>query len=191
MASLRCASIPTTTALLLATLSLCMAEEPPGSQLGRVKIATHHLGKTVVTSTGQLLRGTSVLVYAYGRSTGKTAFIYDDAYWQTLQDNGVNAVRLACFDAWQRAHGAEGTSVPYPHADLNNAADVEAMLKDYDQVVNAAGRHGLYVLLNYHNTGGYRDPDYEALADQSAKFPYLDTTKHISHFWQLVAPRVP
>jgi hypothetical protein len=96
---------------------------------------------------------------------------------------------LACFDPWQRSHGAPGTSKPYPFTDFREAGQRNAILKDYDQVVDAAERHGLYVMVNYHDTGGYRDPDYVSRADASSQFKYLDTTEYLTLFWQIIAPR--
>ena len=58
---------------------------------------------------------------------------------------------MVCHDPWQHAHGNDGTSKPYPHADLDDQQQVAALLKNYDQVVDAAGRHGMYVLVNYYN----------------------------------------
>ncbi|QDT11036.1 cellulase family glycosylhydrolase [Planctomycetes bacterium K23_9] len=167
-----------------------LAADPSAeSKLGRVKIASHRFGMTVVAANGDLLRGTSLMIFSYGKSIGKSDHIYDDAYWQLLADSGVNAVRLACFDAWQQAHGAPGSSKPYPFTDFNDPQQTAEILKDYDQVVDAAGRHGMYVMVNYHNTGGYRDPDLASKADSSSQFGYLDTTDSIKRFWQIVAPR--
>jgi len=176
---------------LVLTLVLVPAvfSDEPGSQLGRVKIAEFEFGKTVVSADGKLMRGSSVFAYKWGRVSGKTKHIHDDSFWQMLEDNSVNAIRLVCFDPCQQSHGAAGTTKPYPYADLDNAEDVAAMLADFDQVIDSAGKHNMYVLLNYHNTGGYRDPNFEIPAEESTKFKYLDTTNYITKFWNIVAPR--
>ncbi len=163
-----------------------VAEEPA---LRRVKIVEHEQGKTVVRSDGELLRGASLLVYMQGLTDGLLDHLQDESFWQIMQDNGVNAIRLTCFDPWQQSHGAEGTTSAWPHVDWDNETEVATLLNAYDQVIDAATRHGMYVMVNYHNTGGYRDPDYSSAADSSTKFKYLDTFHTITKFWSLVAPR--
>lgn len=155
------------------------AADPP-----RVRIVQNEFGRSVRAGDGTLLRGGAAWVYQYGRQTGVTDYINDPDYWKAMQDSGLNAVRLIAFDPWQRSHGnpAEYPS-GYEHADLDDPEDVAALLQDIDTVVDMASRRGMYVLLNYHDTGGYRDPD------RKAEGSYSPTMRYITRFWSLVAPR--
>ncbi|MFB2875880.1 glycoside hydrolase family 5 protein [Floridanema aerugineum] len=178
--------------LLTALLSLTMLQGTKLSALSsslvsdrpRVAIVQNKFGKSVRAADGTVLRGGAAWVYQYGRKTGATNYINDAAYWKAIQDKGLNAVRLIAFDPWQRAHG-DPAQYPngYEHADLQKPEDVAALLKDIDTVVDMASRHGLYVLINYHDVGGYRDPD------RKKQGSYGPTIHYITRFWSLVAPR--
>ncbi|MBW3623347.1 MAG: glycoside hydrolase family 5 protein [Armatimonadetes bacterium] len=154
-------------------------KDPP-----RVTVVRNAQGLSVRTGKGGLLRGGAAWVFQYGRKTGATKYIHDPDYWKTMKNNGLNAVRLIAFDPWQRSHGNPAQYPQgYDHADLDNPEEVAGLLKDLDAVVNMASRHGMYVLLNYHDTGGYRDPD------RKEEGSYGPTMEYLKKFWTLVAPR--
>ncbi len=160
------------------------------SELGRLKITRGEFGLTITNRNGQLLRGGSVFVYQYGREIEKTAFMRKDSYWKLMQDNGINAVRVICFDPWQQSHGDKESNKPYPFADLDKAEDVDALLDDLDFIVDIAAKHSIHVVINYHDTGGYLDPDHTSPVDKKfGSFPYLQSHKYLTRFWDLVAPR--
>jgi len=117
----------------------------------------------VLTDTGEALRGGAVWVYRHGFNSGKTAYAADPAYYECLREAQLNAVRVICFDPWQRSHR-------YPHYDFFKPADRERLLEHLDQVVKLAGEAGLYALINYHDVGRY-DLDFAVV------------------FWETVAPR--
>lgn len=173
--------------LFLAMLQATGLTAPPPSPVTdppRVTVVRNKSGKAVRAGDGTLLRGGAAWVYQYGRQTGVTNYINDPAYWKAMRDNGLNAVRLIAFDPWQRSHG-NPAQYPngYEHADLEKPEDIAALFKDIDTVVDMASRHGMYVLLNYHDTGGYRDPD------RKKEGSYAPTMRYITRFWDLVAPR--
>jgi subfamily B ATP-binding cassette protein MsbA len=118
---------------------------------------------TVCTDTGELLRGGAVWVYKYGIETGVTDYAYDPAYYRRLRAAQVNAVRVICFDPWQKSHN-------FPFYDVTTPGDLQRLLRHLDRVVQLAGEAGLYALINYHDVGGV-DHDF---ADA---------------FWRAVAPR--
>ncbi len=118
---------------------------------------------TVVSDCGTLLRGGVAEVFAWGKQTGSTAYATDPAYYRALRRARLNAVRVVCFDPWQRSN-------EYPHWDLSNQEDCANFLRELDTVVRLAAEHGLYALIDYHNVGAYDLP-------------------HLQSFWSLVAPR--
>ena len=118
---------------------------------------------TLHSDAGTPLRGGTAFVYESGRRTGKTAYINDPAYYQAMRDNGLNAVRLIAFDPYQRSRD-------HNYTDLDDPAEVAALLTDFDTVVNLASAAGLYVIINYHDVGGYEKA-------------------YLEKFWDLVAPR--
>ena len=137
---------------------------PLDSDRGRVTVARTPGGcLTVLSDHRTPLRGGAAFVYKSGRKAGKTAYVSDPAYYGRMRESGLNAVRLVAFDPFQRSRGRG-------HTDLDDPDDVKALLADTDAVVNLASAAGLYVLVNYHDVGGYDKP-------------YLDK------FWDLVAPR--
>jgi hypothetical protein len=150
----------------------------------RVTIVQTPVGKVVRAGDGTLLRGGAVWVFQYGRRTGHTDYIDDPTYWDAMKQSGLNAVRLIAFDPWQRSHG-DPTLYPngYEHADLGEPEDVAALLRDMDEVVDAASENGMYVMINYHDTGGYRDPDHKE------EGTYGGTMSYATRFWAMVAPR--
>ena len=130
------------------------------TELGRVRIEAG----TVVASTGERLRGVPVWIYKWGSVNGLTDHARDPAFYAGLPELGVNAVRIVCFDAWQRSRG-------FPHYEFDsNGVDRVRFLEELDAAVDLATRAGLYALVNYHDTGR------------------LDV-EHCSTFWRLVAGR--
>jgi hypothetical protein len=119
---------------------------------------------TVVSDRGERLRGVPVWLYKWGSVNGLSNHVLDPVYYERLGELGVNSIRLVCFDAWQRSRG-------YPHyAYDTSAADREQFVAQLDTAVDLASRAGLYVLVNYHDTGR------------------LDV-EHCRAFWEIVAER--
>ena len=156
---------------------------------GRVTIHQDKFGKSVRDAKGNLLRGPSLGLYKYARQIKLSDYIYDDSYWKLLQENGFNAVRAVFFDPWQRSHGHAGTNKPFPFADLKSVDDVRAMLKEFDHVVDTAAAHDMYVLINYHDTGGYTDPKYDQVADEENEFTRGKKMYYLRLFWKFMAKR--
>jgi hypothetical protein len=140
------------------------ATAPLETDRTRVAIARTSDGYlTLHSDLGSPFRGGIAFVYETGRRTGKTAYINDPAYYEAMRANGLNAVRLIAFDPYQRSRD-------HNHTDLDNPAEVAALLTDFDTVVNLASAAGLYVIINYHDVGGYDEA-------------------YLKKFWDLVAPR--
>ena len=200
---------------LLWLLSVINPETPLGDP-ERVQIVDKIHGKTVSGHQGETLRGATVAVYKFRRDTigqpGYPSVDYatDPAFWDRMKGAGVNAVRVVCFDAWQRSHGDPDANpfLPYPFASLTiedallqGAANVSeaieimrsdraALLADLDTIVELAAQRHMYVMINYHDTTGYRDPDFAAgLPPGQNHFPYMQSTNYLYRFWNRVAPR--
>ncbi len=146
----------------------------------RVRISRTGVARTVRHGNGQLLRGIAIGSYRFRREQGENAHLKDPKYWADLKAVGINAIRLVAFDAWQRSHGDPGTRTPYPYTDLNDSRQVADMLAEFDLIVDQAAAHGMAVMLNYHDVGGYTDPDLPSLLTQTVTFlaPILISTCH-------------
>lgn len=175
--------------LLALTLAHIIGNPALADSNGRVRIQSNEYGKRVVRADGSLLRGTSVMTNKYQRDTGATRYFYSPDYWDNLTGSGINAIRIAVFDPWQRAHGDAGSTTPYPHTDWTNLQDRAEMIYELDYLVDAAEEHGMTALINYHNTGGYRDPDHSKPANEKGEFQYLETMDEVIRFWEFVAAR--
>jgi hypothetical protein len=149
--------------LLLALALLAAAANAGAAERGRVKVVQTARGPRLVTDQGTPLRGGAAWVYQWGRIDKLTTYATDPAYHQRMREHGLNAVRVICFDPWQKSNG-------YVHADLDKPQDVKALLAELDAVVDLAAGAGLYALIDYHDVGTY-------------DLPYL------TRFWELVAPR--
>jgi hypothetical protein len=148
----------------------------------------------------------------------------DPEFWDELKSQGINAVRFVFFDPWQRTHGAYARDAdsnttgnldrPYPflsllpedvvvqggsleEADGIIAANKAALADELLQIASLAAERDMYVLLNYHDSLGYEDPDWNAFdgLDQSKlpqgqfQFPYKEgSTRYLDAFWDFAAP---
>ena len=170
-------------------------KESTNDRIARVQIGDTGTGyKTVLTGEGELLRGSPVMVFKYRRgqvleqgSQEDFDYVYSKKYWDDLAALGLNSVRLVAFDPWQRSHGDAGSDIAYPYADLWDQKDIDAMYKDFDKVVEMAEARGMYVLINYHDTGGFRDPT--GVAGEDRHFEYARSIHYFRRFWVLVAER--
>lgn len=160
-----------------------------GQERQRVTIVQGAQGWTVRADDGELLRGVAIATYEYQRLAGKSGHLTDPAFWQQMRSYGLNAVRLVAFDPWQRSHGEPNSTTPFPYADFSNPADLNATLVAMDGVVAMAATHGMYVMINYHDTGGYRDPDHSKPTDAEGHFPYQGTMINLRKFWRAVSAR--
>ena len=144
---------------------------------GRVIVHTSNAGLTVRAATGDLLRGGVVFLYKYRRDEVMAEkgdyYPTDPTYWDEMKAAGLNAVRVVCFDPWQRSHGDRGTTQPYPSANWERRSEGEVLLDELSQIVDLAAEREMYVMINYHDAGGYRDPDYRTPADKDRHFQYL------------------
>jgi hypothetical protein len=118
---------------------------------------------TVLSDQDTLLRGPAVWLFKYGRSQGLTSYSTDPSYYARLKQAGVNAVRVVCFDPWQRSN-------KYDHYDWRNESDRAEFLADLDRVVELTAKHRMYALINYHDVGRY-------------ELAYME------QFWAMIAPR--
>ncbi|MEP7362525.1 MAG: ATP-binding cassette domain-containing protein [Acidobacteriota bacterium] len=126
---------------------------------GRVRVENGN----VVSDRGTPLRGGSIEIFLYAQQTGASAYVHDPAFYKCLRRARLNALRVGCFDAWQRSH-------EFPHWDLEKPDDRGAFLAELDRVVQLAGQHDLYALVDYHDVGRY-------------------DLSHLELFWDVVAPR--
>lgn len=155
----------------------------------RVRIVRNGTTLTIATADRKLLRGIAVPVYLYQRQIGRSGFFANPKYWDMLESSGINAVRLVAFDPWQRSHGFPNSTQPFPFTDLNDPEETAALLTEMDTIVNFASSRGMHVMINYHDTGNYHDPDYSRPADANGRFAPLSTHQYLTRFWDLVAPR--
>lgn len=172
-----------------ASLVATAAAPPTIKDPPRVRIVRNGTTLTVATGDRKLLRGVSVPVYLYLRQKGRSGFFANTKYWDMLASSGINAVRLVAFDAWQRSHGFPNSTQPFPYTDLDDPEETAALLMEMDTIVNLAASRGMVVMINYHDTGNYHDPDYSKPADANGLFPPLATCNYLTRFWDLVAPR--
>lgn len=134
-----------------------------GIDPGRVKVEKTADGLTVVTPSGERLRGGKMEVSKAAREGGFTGF-RDSFSWESAKDAGLNAMRIICFDAWMHRFGDTAT-------DFTNTSDVNALFEDLDAAINNAAEHGMYVMINLHDIGWGWDDNYSR------------------QFWSHVAPR--
>ncbi|TWT92693.1 cellulase family glycosylhydrolase [Stieleria varia] len=170
-------------------------EQPDYAPL-RVRVSINDGMKSVRGAHEQVLRGTGVAVYKYRRDQLKLEgnwpandYARSAAYYDELVERNINAVRVICFDPWQRSHADPGSTVPYPYADLNDPDDVAELLSDLDRIVELCEQRDIYVLINYHDTTGYRDPDHSSPAGSNGQFAYLNSMDYLNQFWDIVGPR--
>ncbi|KAA1259019.1 Cellulase (glycosyl hydrolase family 5) [Rubripirellula obstinata] len=200
---------------LLMLLAFADATLPPGDP-PRVIVRDMSLGKTVVGSQGELLRGATVAYFKFRRETvgqpGYPAIDYatDPAFWDRMSETGINAVRLVFFDGWQRSHGDPNVDPfrPFPFTSLSPAdallqgaatqaeaneisrSDRRNMLRDFDTIVNLAAERNIYLMINYHDTTGYKDPNFiTGLQPGQRKFSYTEGQSYLYQFWNRIAPR--
>ena len=152
-----------------------LAAAPPGgrgagvsaplpSDRARVTVVRNtHEYLTVHSDQGTSLRGGAAFAYKTGRIQGKTKYLTDPGYYERMRANGLNAVRLVCFDAYQKSRD-------HRHTDFSDPKDLGDLLAETDAVVDLASRAGMYVVVNYHDVGGY-DKEY------------------IGKFWDVMATR--
>ncbi|WP_162273179.1 cellulase family glycosylhydrolase [Rubripirellula obstinata] len=196
-------------------LAFADATLPPGDP-PRVIVRDMSLGKTVVGSQGELLRGATVAYFKFRRETvgqpGYPAIDYatDPAFWDRMSETGINAVRLVFFDGWQRSHGDPNVDPfrPFPFTSLSPAdallqgaatqaeaneisrSDRRNMLRDFDTIVNLAAERNIYLMINYHDTTGYKDPNFiTGLQPGQRKFSYTEGQSYLYQFWNRIAPR--
>lgn len=155
----------------------------------RVRVARTGSTRTVRHGNGQLMRGIAIGSFRYRREQGESAHLSDPKYWADLRAVGINAIRLVAFDAWQRSHGAPGSRTAYPHTDLYDSGQTSAMLAEFDLIVDQAAAYGMVVMINYHDVGGFTDPDFSRPAAADGAFPRTDSWQYITRFWNIVAPR--
>ena len=151
--------------ILRAALLTCLllTASARAADRGRVRVIQTDHGPRLVTDQGTPLRGGAAWVYQWGRTDKITTYATDPAYYRRMREHGPNAVRVICFDPWQKSNG-------YVHADLDKPQDAKALLAELDAVVELASKEGMYALIDYHDVGTY-DPQY------------------LRKFWDLVAPR--
>jgi hypothetical protein len=148
----------------------------------------------------------------------------DPAFWDELKAQGINAVRFVFFDPWQRSHGgytvdAQSNTTgnldrPYPflsllpedvvvqggsleEADGIIAANKSTLADELLQIASLAAERDMYLLVNYHDSLGYEDPDWNAFDDLDDsklpqgqfQFPYNEgSTRYLDAFWDFAAP---
>ena len=155
----------------------------------RVRIIHSGRLKTVATSNGVILRGAAISISKSQIQSGEADYATDPAHWDKLRLAGLNAVRLVVFDPWQASHGTPGTFQSYPAANFFKASDTALVLNKMEAIINIAAQRGMYVMINYHDTGGFRDPDYSQPVKPDGSFPYLRSFRNIRRFWSVVGHR--
>ena len=157
---------------------------------GRVLVVKEAQGYQVRTSLGAMLRGGTVASFRFQKDSGQSSYLTSNAHWRRMRiEAGLNAVRLVAFDPWQRSHGNVGSTVPYPYADFQTPAELTALMQEMDAIVKRATDNKMYVMINYHDVGNYRDPDHTKATDADGRFPFLPTMVNCRRFWRAVANR--
>jgi hypothetical protein len=169
-----------------------VASVAQSSPPGRVQIANlKGYGKTIVTDQNKLLRGGAAWIFKYGRQINLLGYTREPTYWQKMQENGINAVRIIAFDPWQRSEGyiAMKLIAENPKDQPEISQDTKDFLDHLDAVVDLAAQYGMYAVINYHDVGKYQDCQPRN-PEQAGKDIVCQTTlKYITEFWNLVAPR--
>jgi hypothetical protein len=187
----------------------------PGNEptVERPQIRETRFGKTLAGGQGERLRGVVISIFQYRRDQIAKAGDKDDnldpEYWDKLKASGVNAVRLVFFDPWQRSHGdAENDpNRPFPFLSLlpedvvvqggtleqadGIIATNQAILSDeLTRIADLAAARRMYLMVNYHDTFGFEDPDWESgITTNQPQFGYqAGSTRYLDAFWDLVAP---
>ncbi len=116
---------------------------------GRIRIS----GNTLVTDYDTRLRSAGgwfegVSHSSNGDGKNSNPWLFDESWWKSMWDNGSNFVRLNSIDPfWKRRNG--------DHFDFTNQTDVNEYLVKMDLVVDLASKYHMYVMISYHDVGGY------------------------------------
>jgi hypothetical protein len=159
---------------------------------GRVQIANlKGYGKTIVTDQNKLLRGGAAWIFKYARQINLLGYTRESAYWQKMQENGINAVRIIAFDPWQRSEGYIAMKLIGENAKDRDeiSQDTKDFLDHLDAVVDLAAQYGMYAVINYHDVGKYQDCQPRNPQQAGKDIVCQTTLKYITEFWNLVAPR--
>ena len=152
------------------------SEESPSLPTDRPRVIVgdkYGYGYSVLTSDRNLLRGGAIWLWRakFLNDPSQFEYAFQDDYYQTLSDSGVNFIRLCVYT--QSNDWGGGTN-------YNDQEEVDFLLKHTDSVVNFASKYGMYVLLNYHDVGKYTG-EY---GDKDAP-----TMGYLKDFWDIFAPR--
>ncbi len=151
--------------------------DPLPTDPGRVRIDSNEYGYQVVNDNGEILRGNAIWLWKAKliNNFSELAYAFEESYYQTLADSGVNTIRLALFDPWINSNTTNYGKV----LDYSNQSEVDWMLKFTDSVVDYASKYNMNVLINYHDVGKYKG-EYEN--------PDANTMGYLKDFWTAIAP---
>ncbi|MFW6219099.1 MAG: InlB B-repeat-containing protein, partial [Bacteroidota bacterium] len=130
-------------------------------------------GYTVLTSDSKLLRGGAIWLWRakFLNDPSNIEYAFQEEYYQTLADSGVNFIRLCIYTGSNDWGG--GTN-------YRDTDEVNFLLNYTDSVVDFASKYGMYVLINYHDVGKYMGEYLD---------PEATTMGYIKEFWDIFAPR--
>ena len=122
---------------------------------------------TLVAPDGSRLRGGTF--WLYGWISSKTTWALSDAPWQAIEDNNLNAVRIACAYRPERAS--------------NYSLDqYESLL---DQLIDRAEEEGITVVIDYHPAPGL----YYNVSGSTGSDTWENNKLHARAFWSRFALR--
>ncbi|MFW6219096.1 MAG: InlB B-repeat-containing protein, partial [Bacteroidota bacterium] len=153
----------------------------------RVTLTTSSEGiTTVTTAEGELLRGVAILFRraAWVDNYSTYSYWFDENYYKTLADSGVNLFRIGLYDPGMNQF-EDACSQNWPVTDFNNPDHVADYLGRLDTIVDYCSKYGIYVDINFHQTPGSNDPNgyYGAFCD-----PDANNMSYIKELWTVTAP---
>lgn len=154
----------------------------PPDERGRVRVVNNN----VVTDNGAPLRGEHLVFGTDANDTDTdSTILYDEQFWRKMRDQyRLNTIRLLMSrppQNWTPDLGSNCAPPDYRCYDLDHVHGGDAStngkttLEIMDDLVDIAGRLGMYIILDYHPVFGYDQTDAEAWWNRVAP-RYADRT---------------